>query len=60
MAMDDESFVARWPRRPRPKEILATLSLARIGDYFTVSPPGVLPESAPMDWTKPGYGDVQG
>src|SRR5713226_4887926 len=30
MAMDDESFVARWPRRPRPKEILATLSLACI------------------------------
>ena len=25
MAMDDESFVARWKRRPRPKEILATL-----------------------------------
>src|SRR5947209_5110643 len=55
MAMDDESFVARWPRRPRPKEILATLSLARISDYFTVSPPGVLPESAPVDWSKPEY-----
>src|SRR6266702_3294197 len=40
MAMDDESFVARWPRRPRPKEILATLSLARISDYFTVVPSG--------------------
>lgn len=49
MAMDDESFVARWPRRPRPKEILATLSLARISDYFTVEPSGVLPESAPVD-----------
>src|SRR5206468_7181399 len=23
MAMDDESFVARWKRRPKPKEILA-------------------------------------
>src|SRR3954449_7783419 len=22
MAMDDESFVARWKRRPRPREIL--------------------------------------
>src|SRR5882724_11375758 len=21
MAMDDESFVVRWPRRPKPKEI---------------------------------------
>src|SRR5205809_2478274 len=52
MAMDDESFVARWPRRPRSKEILATLSLARISDYFTVSPPGMLPDSAPVDWTQ--------
>ena len=39
MAMDDESFVARWPRRPKPKEILATLSIARIGDYFVSEPP---------------------
>src|SRR5664279_2643888 len=34
MAMDDESFVARWPRRPKPREILTTLSIARIADYF--------------------------
>src|SRR5438477_2908845 len=47
MAMDDESFVARWPRRPRPKEILATLSLDCISDYFTVLPSGILPEFAP-------------
>src|SRR5262245_45009861 len=59
MAMDDESFVARWPRRPRPKEILATVSLTCISDYFTVSPPGVLPASAPVDWTKLEYADVQ-
>src|SRR5258706_9324709 len=45
MAMDDESFVARWPRRPLPKEILATLSIARISDSFTVEPSGVLPKS---------------
>src|SRR5438552_13313600 len=42
MAMDDESFVARWKRRPRPKEILASLSIACIADYFTVGPEGVL------------------
>jgi putative DNA methylase len=30
MAMDDESFVVRWKGRPKPKEILATLSIARI------------------------------
>jgi putative DNA methylase len=59
MAMDDESFVTRWPRRPRPKEILTTLSLACISDYFTVSPPGMLPESAHVDWSKPGYEDVK-
>src|SRR2546422_5666010 len=53
MAMDDESFVARWPRRPRPKEILATLSIARIEDYFEVEPRGALPTSAPVDWSKP-------
>ncbi|MFH1919736.1 MAG: DUF1156 domain-containing protein [Planctomycetota bacterium] len=33
MAMDDESFVVRWKRRPKLKEILATLSIARIADY---------------------------
>jgi putative DNA methylase len=59
MAMDDESFVARWPRRPKPKEILATLSLARISDYFTVEPPGILPESAPVDWSRPEYAIVK-
>ena len=38
MAMDDESFVARWPRRPSPKEILATLSIACVADYFIADP----------------------
>jgi putative DNA methylase len=59
MAMDDESFVARWKRRPRPKEILATLSIACIADYFTVEPEGVLPASAPVDWSKPEYATVK-
>src|SRR5437588_9505930 len=27
MAMDDESFVARWKRRPKPKEIISSLSI---------------------------------
>ncbi len=53
MAMDDESFVARWPRRAKPREILATLSIARIADYFVSDPPMVLPPSAPVDWSKP-------
>ncbi len=59
MAIDDESFVARWPRRPRPQEILGTLSLSRISDYFNVLPPGVLPDSAPVDWSKPECKDVR-
>lgn len=59
MAMDDESFVVRWKRRPKPREILATLSIARIPDYFIVDPQGVLPASAPLDWSKPEYGEVK-
>jgi putative DNA methylase len=42
MAMDDESFVARWPRRAKPREILATLTIARIADYFVSDPPMLL------------------
>lgn len=49
MGMDDLSFVVRWKRRPRPKEILAALSLDRIADFFDVSPEGSLPASAPVD-----------
>lgn len=59
MAMDDESFVARSKRRPKPKEILEKLSLARIADYFTASPEGVLPASAPVDWSNPVYSKVK-
>lgn len=58
MAMDDESFAARWKRRPKPREILAALSLARIDDYFTLQPAGVLPNSAPVDWSRPEFVDV--
>lgn len=59
MAMDDESFVARWPRRAKPSEILATLSIARIADYFVSDPPMLLPLSAPVDWSKPELVDVK-
>jgi putative DNA methylase len=55
MAMDDESFAIRCPRRPRPKEILQKLTLSRIDDYFVVEPAGVLPVSAPVDWADPAY-----
>jgi putative DNA methylase len=59
MAMDDESFTVRWKRRPKPKEILAELSITPIEDYFTVEPDGLLPTSAPVDWSKPEYAKVQ-
>jgi putative DNA methylase len=59
MAMDNESFVVRWKRRPRPKEILANCSIARIADFFTVEPEGVLPARAPVDWSKPEYEEVK-
>lgn len=55
MGMDDESFVCRWKRRLKPKEILAKLSIASIADYFLVEPEGVLPKSAPVDWTNRDY-----
>jgi putative DNA methylase len=59
MAMDDESLTARWPRRPKPKEILSTLSIAHIRDYFTAVPDDVLPESSPVDWSRSEYEKVK-
>ena len=59
MGMDDLSFAARTRRRPKPKEIIANLSLARIEDYFQVTPPGALPQSAPVDWSNPAYENVK-
>jgi putative DNA methylase len=59
MAMDDESFVVRWKRRPKPKEILADLAIDWIDAYFTVDPPGILPNSAPVDWSDPAYKGVK-
>ena len=59
MAMDDLSFAARKRRRPQPKEIIATLPLARIEDYFDVKPADTLPQSAPVDWSKPAYATVK-
>jgi len=59
MAMDDESFVVRWKRRPKPKEVLAELSIDWIDAFFTVDPPGALPNSAPVDWSDPAYKGVK-
>src|SRR5258705_8297659 len=59
MAMDEESFVERQKRRFRPREILETLSILRISDYFIAQPEGVLPISSPVDWTEPNIADVK-
>ena len=59
MAMDDESFVVRWKRRTRPKDILAALSISHIEDYFVVAPADVLPTSSPVDWSLPEYVDIR-
>src|ERR1700694_4633432 len=59
MAMDDESFVPRWKRIPKPKEILSTISLACITEYFNVIPEGGLPFSSPVDWSLHEYEQVQ-
>lgn len=59
MAMDDESFVVRWRRRPKPKEILAALAIEPIDAYFTVDPPGILPNASPVDWSDPAYMGVK-
>jgi len=59
MAMDAESFAARWKRAIKPKNILAEVAVARITDYFTVSPEDALPVSAPVDWARPEYDNVR-
>jgi putative DNA methylase len=59
MGMDELSFAARAKRRPKPKEILANLSLARLRDYFEVTSDDALPASAPVDWSNPAYDKVR-
>jgi len=59
MGMDDESFAVRWKRRPKPKELLGALTIGRIADYFTAVPEGVLPTSAPVDWSNESYDGVK-
>ena len=52
MAMDDESFVIRWKRRPKPTEILSTLRDENLVCYFDSEPPGALHSSPPTDWSQ--------
>jgi putative DNA methylase len=59
MGMDDMSLAARAKHRLRPKDIVSSLQLARIEDYFLVSPAGSLPLSAPVDLMNPAYKHVK-
>jgi putative DNA methylase len=59
MAMDDESFVTRLKRRPKPTDILSALSIARIDDYFTAIPEGVLPAASPVDFSDPKFRTIK-
>lgn len=59
MAMDAESFAARWKQALKPQDILAQVAISRITDYFEVEPEGLLPESAPIDWSNPEYDQVR-
>jgi hypothetical protein len=42
-----------------PKGLDMLKSIACISNYFTVKPSGILPESAPVDWSKPEYEGVK-
>ena len=59
MGMDDLSLAARSKRRPKPKEIIAKLSLTLIKDYFEVSPQDAFPQSGPVDWSNPAFKDIR-
>ena len=52
MAMDDESFVIRWKRRPKPAEILSSLRDENLVGYFDSKPPSALHSSPPTDWSR--------
>lgn len=52
MAMEDESFVIRWKRRPKPAEILSSLRDENLVGYFDTEPLGALHISPPTDWSR--------
>lgn len=59
MGMDDASLAARAKKKPTPKEITAKVTLARLQDFFDISPPQLLLRSAPVDWSNPLYANVK-
>ena len=59
MAMDEESFAARWKRRFTPRVILATLALPHPEDYFAFHPSSFTPQPSPWDWSNPDYAGLK-
>lgn len=59
MAMDEDSYIYRMKRRYSPKEIVATISLPELREFFEVTPDDALPESSPIDWTNEDYDEVR-
>lgn len=59
MAMDDESFVPRWKRKFRPKEILEKIKIDDVEAFFQSDPSGILPKSSPIDWTDDAYENIR-
>lgn len=59
MGMDDASLAARAKKKPTPKEIAANVTLARLQDFFDISPPHLLLRAAPVDWSNPLYAKVK-
>lgn len=59
MGMDEESFVARWPRQVKPKDILAKLAIPVVSDFFEADPPERLPESSPVNPTENDLREVR-
>ena len=59
MGMDDESFVARWPRKIKPKDILQQVAICPLSDFFVADPAELLPRNSPIDWSLPELAEVK-
>ena len=59
MAMDDESFVARWPRRPKPRKKSSRPFPLPASLITSPSTPRAFLSSAPVDWSNPELDNVK-
>ncbi|MFN9280179.1 MAG: anti-phage-associated DUF1156 domain-containing protein [Betaproteobacteria bacterium] len=59
MGMDTSSFVARAKRRLSPKEILESVVISRVADYFQIVGGQTQLVSSPVDWSDPALSETQ-